>query len=147
MSHYGAEIRQFKADLAAAQTELEDYRNDYKILCDNEPSLVQVLAVSKNSDYVLTCLDASVTNIKELGTSDKVPGFKELFEFDQINTSSGMYANLVECSSDFTTNVEDVCKEIDKVKEEVAHKIDSLTSEIADLEWQISYLEAIDYDD
>lgn len=140
-----AKINSLEAQRAVLATELQEYREDFAILSDQELQVVRVMGVSQNSEYLTECLNASVKNLNSLADTYQIPSFSDLLDF----TDSAPYAEKVrEAAHDYSTSLEKTAGDIDTKKSEVAVKIKELNRQIQEIDMDIAaeYLFNSDYD-
>ena len=130
-----AEVAALKRKLAQKQAELEKYRDDYAVLVTQETSIAQIIVVCENTDYLTDCLGDSVTSMETLAASDKVPGFEELFDFEDV---SSYRSQMQIANGDYSDSLKEVCDTIDSLKEDLATNIQNTSLEITNLETAIS---------
>ncbi len=113
---------EYEAEKTAKEKLLEEYRNDYGILCTQQDVIAQLVVVTKNTDFIIDCIHPAIDKITETVSKDQAPSYKEVFDFSDFNSASHI-DEVDGFNTDYAASISKVGSEIDNLKTEMAIKI------------------------
>ncbi len=114
-----------------------DSEDDFAILYDQEVVIAKMYSICDNTDYLTQCLDASIDQMVEVSKEVKIPGFNDMFDFEDLRSRGAMSSRLINSNTDYMKQLNDVGKKIDELKAQIASDIKQANNQISLLAQEI----------
>ena len=121
--------KKYKEEIAILKEELAEYENDFATLSNAGDLLAKMYAACDCTTSAVSSVGSTLNDITELGTSDKVPGFENLFS----NFNTKIIDDITEVNvvnNNCISELEEVGRGIDDAKRTVGQEIDQIVKQI-----------------
>ena len=139
-------VRQARRDLSEANADRRKYeeelgrlRSDYATLTEFEKSVIYLIIVCKNTDYLIECIDDQFDIIDNLVDPNAIPFFKDLYDFSTFKETEN---NKITSSNDAYMEVlQTKAAKTDELKGVISKKIVETMDKIQDAIYRINSAE------
>ena len=126
------DLSEARADRKKYEEELERLRNDYATLTEFEKSVIYLIMVCKNTDYLVECIDDQFDVIDNLVDPNAIPFFKDLYDFssfketenNKITSSNDAYMEILQTKAAQTDELKGV------ISKKIVETIDNIQDAI-----------------
>ena len=108
-----------------------DSEDDFAILSDQEIVIAKMYTICENTDYLTQCLESSVDNIVEVSSAVDIPGFNDMFDFEDLRLNGGMVGRLKDSNTEYMDMLKQKGQKIDELKAIVASEVKNANNQIS----------------